>query len=989
MARVSLGPEAKKRACRLFEALLAYANDALDCDELALNALQPHIQVRWLSETRLVIRTKVRFLQALTGLQKSEKSLNPEQIKESLRRLADFVEILEDNRSTRGGSENWHFTLNLWHHRHDIEANLQRFEQEWERRRLGKASEVSEVTEVTKEEGKVFLPTLSWKDICKGMLQNQRRLTTNPLTSVDGMSFELDAVYVPLGLVERKTRDRKREDILPTQGSRLYESEETETMHFALDSFLQQLASNNSQELHRIAVVGEPGAGKTTLLQKVACWVLENTQDLPIWVTLADLQAKCLEDYLIQDWLRAAIRKRHVPVEIEEEFCEQFYQGRVWLLLDAVDEMAMESSYALSKIANFLTGWVGTANVILTCRLNVWDAGKNALESFTTYRNLNFTYASNQSPNLVGQFIQRWFQDNPILGERLQSELEQPGRQRIKDAVKNPLRLALMCRTWALSQGEFPSTKATLYKQFVEAIYEWKQDRFPTTSTQRQQLNQALGELALQAIYKADTKFRLSHSFVCQILGAPDEGLFQLALLLGWLNQVGISETQAEKVYAFYHPTFQEYFAALAIDDWRFFFDSVSSSYRIFEPQWREVILLWLGREDISGQTKDEFITALTQFKDGVGNYYSYQAYFLAAAGVAEFASSRASEIITSLIKWRFGYPEPTENKWCRFPLPVQEGARVALLKTDRKCAITLLEEFIKTCPNEFETWSAAFSLGRTFDPGNKIAVATLEKLVTLIRLEPLRLQAADSLGKVEPGNKIAITVLTQIIESTEKDSIRRKGAYLLAKIDPENKTAFSTFETFAKSENSEMRRQVAENMRALVTENPCSLAYIINNPVLASLLNNDTSKDITKSNKNLEKSRQPRKPPKQIDTTRLVAALENGINLAQNEDIKAYKASRLALLDPDNSLAFNTLVELIKHGKSDTIRKRAAENFKKVLRDEQIPKLIASIKNCFCNDVETLHVTSLEEQYRHCYKLIWYCAEKMTYLDFYQIWHG
>ena len=450
MARVSLGPEAKKRTCRLFEALLAYANDALDCDELALNALQPNIQIRWLSETRLVIRTKVRFLQALTGLQTNQNPLNAEQIKESLRRLADFVEILEDNRSTRGGSENWHFTLNLWHHRHDTEANLQRFDLEWERRRSGKVLQVSSTVEEKNP----------WKDICKGMLHNQLRLTTNPLTSVDGMNFELDAVYVPLGLVERKQRDRRQEDILPTQGSRLYESEETEIMHFTLDSFLEQLATNNSQELHRIAIVGEPGAGKTTLLQKVACWILENSEDLPIWVTLADLQAKCLEDYLIQDWLHAAIRKRHVPVEIEEEFCEQFYQRRIWLLLDAVDEMAMESSYALSKIASFLTGWVGTANVILTCRLNVWDAGKNALSSFQTYRNLNFTYKSNQSPNLVGQFIQRWFQDNPVLGETLQTELEQPGRQRIKDAVKNPLRLALMCRTWALSQGEFPSTKA-------------------------------------------------------------------------------------------------------------------------------------------------------------------------------------------------------------------------------------------------------------------------------------------------------------------------------------------------------------------------------------------------------------------------------------------------------------------------------------------------------------------------------------------------
>ena len=93
----------------------------------------------------------------------------------------------------------------------------------------------------------------------------------------------------------------------------------------------------------RVAILGEAGAGKTTLLQKIASWVFENTQDLVVWISLADLQGKTLEDYLIQDWLQVATRKRQVSREIEEAFCEQFNQGQVWLLLDAVDEMAMES----------------------------------------------------------------------------------------------------------------------------------------------------------------------------------------------------------------------------------------------------------------------------------------------------------------------------------------------------------------------------------------------------------------------------------------------------------------------------------------------------------------------------------------------------------------------------------------------------------------------------------------------------------------------
>ncbi len=1042
MARISYGAETKKRAKRLLEVLLAYANDGLDCDETALDALRSNIQIRWQSEIRLVVRTKVRFLQALTSLQSGQNPLNAEQIKEALRRFADFLEILEDNRSTRGGSENWHFTLNLWYPHYSIEDNLQRFDREWESRRRKEPGKREK-----EQEGRNTIlspPFLSshsplpthhpWKEICREMLQNQRRLTTNPLTSVDGVTFELDAVYVPLGLVERKQRDRRDEDISPTQGSRLYETEDTEvTQSFTLDMFLQQVlqqkpcennisennVSENNISQKRIAIVGEPGAGKTTLLQKIAGWLLENTEDLPIWVSLADLQGKTLEDYLIQDWLRTAIRKRHVPVEIEEVFCDRFNQKQVWLLLDAVDEMAIESSQALTKIASFLTGWVSSAHVILTSRLNVWDAGKNALEVFDTYRNMNFTYgnsqisnsqvsnsqisnsqiynySSNKTSNLVGQFIQRWFQNNPTLGERLQLELEEPGRVRIKDAVKNPLRLALICRTWGLSQGEFPSTKAMLYEKFVETIYEWKQDRFSTTSTQRKQLNEALGKLALQALSQAETKFRLSHRFICQVLGAPDEGMFQLALQIGWLNQVGISENQGEKIYAFYHPTFQEYFAALAVNDWKFFggqrsISSLTPSYHIFESQWREVILLWLGRDDITQECKDEFIQALTEFDDGCGGYYSYQAYFLAAAGIAEFADcALSSKIVAQLVKWRFGYFHLTQQRWWRFPAPVQESARVALLKTDRAFAIASLEDFIQACENDFDTWNAAYSLGRTFDPGNKLAIATLERLINSIRLEHLRFQAADSLGKVEPGNQIAIAAFIKIIESTKKDSLRRKAAFSLGKTNPGNAIAVYTLENLINSTKNEALKIQALESLSIIEPDRAKTIYLEFNQIEKNIAKSIIKAKETNLNPNINPNT---KNSEYLGREEFIAKLEQGMITTQDEETKRRRALKLAQTDMGNPLAFRVLIELVKFGSTDIIRKKAADNFKKVLLDEQIPELITSLKHCFAqkinseNDVQENEAKM--EKYRHCYKLIWYCAEKMTYDQFYRAWQS
>ena len=45
---------------------------------------------------------------------------------------------------------------------------------------------------------------INWHDIGQTMLSEQLRLTTNPLTSVEGISYRTEQVYVPLGLVERK-----------------------------------------------------------------------------------------------------------------------------------------------------------------------------------------------------------------------------------------------------------------------------------------------------------------------------------------------------------------------------------------------------------------------------------------------------------------------------------------------------------------------------------------------------------------------------------------------------------------------------------------------------------------------------------------------------------------------------------------------------------------------------------------------------------------
>jgi predicted NACHT family NTPase len=179
--------------------------------------------------------------------------------------------------------------------------------------------------------------------------------------------------------------------------------------------------------------------------------------------------------------------------------------------------------------------------VVLTCRLNVWEANPHALNNFQTYRTLEF------SQEKVNEFIEACFQNRrgdacvaPTLGIQLQQALNQPGKERIKDLMRNPLRLTLLCSIWHLRDGKLPDTKAKLYQQFVEEVYRWKKDEFRTEPEERKQLNAKLKELALAAIDKEENRFCLRHKFVEGILGDRDGSVFQLALNIGWLNRVGL-----------------------------------------------------------------------------------------------------------------------------------------------------------------------------------------------------------------------------------------------------------------------------------------------------------------------------------------------------------------------------------------------------------------------------------------------------------------
>ncbi|MBD2624939.1 HEAT repeat domain-containing protein [Trichormus variabilis] len=280
---------------------------------------------------------------------------------------------------------------------------------------------------------------------------------------------------------------------------------------------------------------------------------------------------------------------------------------------------------------------------------------------------------------------------------------------------------------------------------------------------------------------------------------------------------------------------------------------------------------------------------------------------------------------------------------------------------------ISVLVQLLNTAQHKFGRRQAAESLGKIGSTGNEKAIATLVQFLSESQDEYIRQHLANSLGMIDGnGKEKAITALIQLLDKTKNEDIRKYIVNSLGLIGIDNGKVIATLDQLLDiSQDENTRLQIAYSLNRIDPGNEKVI------PTLEQFL--DTSQDKDKSFQaayNLGKIN--------FGNAKAISTLEQFIDISQDEDKRLQAVYRLEKIDPSNKKTISNLVKIFCESENDDTMRGASSLLNKIDIDYGNKDLSVLL--------QALNDTTKLDYLR--YSLIWKCAQKMSYPDFYHAWH-
>lgn len=360
----------------------------------------------------------------------------------------------------------------------------------------------------------------------------------------------------------------------------------------------------------RCVIVGVPGSGKSTFLAWLQLALADGTESLdsgdrhwiPILLRLRQLDARELP--APEEMILAAGNNRELASRRPGWLPDQLANGRVVFMLDGLDEIdtTARDRYVLPWLDTLIYQYPHCRYVVSSRPVGYPPGWLRKLD-FVECDLLDFTLEQ------IGQYTWQWCTAVLISQGELESQARQEGEQEgdelverikvnryVQNLTRNPLMLSAVCLVQYFRHGELPNERSLLYEWCVEGLlHHWDQRRGIRSQYALDEKLAVVRELALAmqceglAEYSADKVLDIFE----KVLGDRERA----ARLLEYIRyRSGLLIERRSGIFAFAHLTFQEYLAALAIEqgnrlgkDWQFLVKQRE------EDNWQEVIPLYCG----------------------------------------------------------------------------------------------------------------------------------------------------------------------------------------------------------------------------------------------------------------------------------------------------------------------------------------------------------------------------------------------------------